>query len=131
MADSDAPFHAHVYYTLDTRESALLLHARLRDMVKDDGATGLLHVGEMYDRQLGPDPQPQWEIHFLERYLPRVMPVLESSGFTVLVHPLTLDDLADHTSLARWIGEPIPLDVTVLDPPGVNKGFDRFGKADF
>ena len=41
------------------------------------------------------------------------------------------DDLADHTALAHWIGEPVELDVTVLDPPGTNQGVARFGKSDF
>lgn len=45
--------------------------------------------------------------------------------------PLTDDDLADHTTLAWWIGEPLELDTSVLDPPGVNQGVARFGKSDF
>ena len=53
------------------------------------------------------------------------------SGLRVLIHPLTLDDLGDHTHLGRWIGEPVDLDLTVLDPPGVNQGFARYGKTDF
>jgi len=52
-----------------------------------------------------------------------------ASGLRALVHPLTKDDLADHTSLAEWFGEPLDLDLTTLDPPGVNKGLDRFGSA--
>jgi hypothetical protein len=36
----------------------------------------------------------------------------QGSGLTALVHPLTDDDLADHTSLALWIGGPLPLDKT-------------------
>jgi DOPA 4,5-dioxygenase len=47
------------------------------------------------------------------------------------VHPLTDDDLADHTTLARWIGAPLELDLGVLDPPGMNQGVPRFGKSDF
>jgi DOPA 4,5-dioxygenase len=47
------------------------------------------------------------------------------------VHALTPDDLADHTTLAQWIGEPIPLDLSVLDPPGINQGIARCGKCDF
>jgi hypothetical protein len=39
--------------------------------------------------------------------------------------------LADHTTLARWIGEPVELDVTTLDPVGENKGVPRFGVTDF
>ncbi|MDE2093153.1 MAG: hypothetical protein KGI87_04800 [Burkholderiales bacterium] len=48
-----------------------------------------------------------------------------------LVHRLTDDDLADHTSRALWIREPLPLDLSVTDPPGMNQGIARFGKADF
>ncbi len=57
--------------------------------------------------------------------------LIESSGLTALVHPLTDDDLADHTSLAQWIGTPLELDLTTLDPPGVNQGIARFSKTDF
>jgi DOPA 4,5-dioxygenase len=59
------------------------------------------------------------------------VPLFEASGLTSLVHPVTDDDLADHTTLAEWIGEPLSLDHSVLDPPGHNKGLARFGKVDF
>ena len=55
----------------------------------------------------------------------------EASGLRALVHPLTDDDVADHTALAHWIGEPVELDLATLDPPGVNQGVARFGKTDF
>ena len=61
----------------------------------------------------------------------KVLAAIEATGLRALVHPLTEDDLADHTSLAHWIGEPVELDVTVLDPPGVNQGIPRFGISDF
>jgi DOPA 4,5-dioxygenase len=54
-----------------------------------------------------------------------------SSGLRALLHPLTDDDLADHMTLGRWIGTPVDLDVTVLDPKGENQGVARFGKSDF
>jgi len=85
----------------------------------------------MMDQGVGPHPIPQYEVHFLEDARPDVVAAIEASGLRALVHPLTNDDLADHTSLAHWIGEPIDLDVTTLDPPGVNQGIPRFGKTDF
>jgi DOPA 4,5-dioxygenase len=58
--------------------------------------------------------------------------MIRASGLLALVHPLTDDDLADHTSLGEWIGgEPMELDLTTLDPPGANQGIPRFGKTDF
>ena len=125
-----APYHAHVYYTSQTRAVAAALHIRLRNTAGQDGALGLLFVGQMRDRKVGPHPEPQFEVHFLKDQLPRVLQMLETSGLTALVHPLTDDDLADHTSLAHWIGSPLPLDLSTLDAPGMNQGIDRFGKSD-
>jgi DOPA 4,5-dioxygenase len=85
----------------------------------------------MMDRGVGPHPIPQYEVHFVKRALPDVVAAIEASGLRALVHPLTDDDMADHTSLAQWIGAPVDLDVTALDPPGQNQGVTRFGKTDF
>ena len=85
----------------------------------------------MTDGPAGPHPIPQFEVHFLQRSLPEIVAAIESSGLRALVHPLTDDDLADHTELGHWIGEPIALDLTTLDPPGFNQGVPRFGKTDF
>ena len=120
--DGDAPFHAHIYYTEDDRAAASALHRAFADV------PGVLFVGRMMDRGVGPHPIPQYEVHFMESARPDVITAIEASG---LVHPLTDDDLADHTTLAHWIGEPVELDVTTLDPPGHNQGVARFGKADF
>jgi len=46
-------------------------------------------------------------------------------------HPPTDDDLADHTSLTTWVAAPIPLDLSVLDPPGKNQGVGRFETPTF
>ena len=126
-----SPYHAHIYYDPATRERAASLHRTLADALRAGDALGVLYVGDMRDLPVGPHPLPQFEIHFDEQTLPQVLAVLEPSGLRALVHPLTDDDLADHTRLARWIGAPLELDLTVLDPPGTNQGVARFGKSDF
>jgi DOPA 4,5-dioxygenase len=70
-------------------------------------------------------------VHFRERSLDEILRMIEGSGLRALVHPLTDDDLADHTRLAHWVGDPIDLDLTTLDPPGRNQGVPRFGIRDF
>jgi aromatic ring-cleaving dioxygenase len=109
----EAPYHAHIYFTGGQRQTA----AGLREQFRTNPE--ICFVGRMTDGPAGPHPIPQYEVHF------------SASGLTALVHPLTQDDLADHTSLGHWIGEPIALDLTVLDPPGQNKGIPRFGISDF
>jgi aromatic ring-cleaving dioxygenase len=91
----------------------------------------LLFIGELRDQKMGPHPVPQFEVHFTAGLVPMIEGIIRESGLTALVHPLTSDDLADHTHLGQWIGSPIDLDLSVLDPPGINQGFARFGKTDF
>ena len=123
---ASAPFHAHVYYSDDDRASAEALRDRFSAM-----QPRVLFVGRMMDEGVGPHPIAQYEVHFLEDARPDVVAAIEASGLRALVHPLTDDDVADHTTLAHWIGEPVELDVTVLDPPGHNQGVARFGRTDF
>ena len=121
-----APFHAHIYYSDDDRPAAEALRDRFLDTPSQ-----VLFVGRMMDSGVGPHPIAQYEVHFLEDARPDVVAAIENSGLRALVHPLTDDDLADHTSLAHWIGEPVELDVSVLDPPCHNQGVARFGRTDF
>ena len=130
MAMERAPYHAHIYYEFGDRVAAERLHRKLSDAKGAGEFASVLFVGEMRDKSVGPHPKPQFEVHFCEDALASVLPLIEASGLTALVHPLTDDDLADHTSLALWIGDPLPLDHSVLDPPGMNQGIARFGRSD-
>ncbi len=130
MDSEQSPYHAHLYYTREQRPAALRLQQSLVAQVASGAADGLLFVGELRDGKVGPHCVPQFEIHFLKRALPAIIPIIEAAGLTALVHPLTDDDQADHTRLARWIGTPLKLDLTTLDPPGVNQGLARFAKSD-
>ena len=124
----DAPWHAHVYYDASERVQAAALRDGFSAMAD---AAPILFVGSMVDRPVGPHPIPQFEIHFPASARAAVIREVEKTRLRALIHPLTDDDLADHTTLAHWIGEPLDLDVSVLDPPGMNQGVARFGKGDF
>ena len=125
MIEPNAPYHAHIYFDDAERAAAI----ELRDGLGRDAE--VLFVGDMTDGAAGPHPIAQYEVHFLGAAVPAIVAKIEATGLRALVHPLTDDDLADHTTLAHWIGEPVELDVTVLDPPGVNQGLPRFGVSDF
>lgn len=129
MSDDDAPYHAHIYFEGEEQAAAAALHDGFARGARPAGP--VLFVGRMTQGQAGPHPIPQFEVHFLRRALDEMVATLRASGLRALVHPLTDDDLADHTSLGMWIGAPIELDVSVLDPPGQNQGIPRFGKTDF
>ena len=122
----DAPYHAHIYFLPEQWEAAAELKGRF------EAEPYVLFVGRMTEGKTGPHPIPQFEVHFRRGSLEDVQQIIEVSGLRALVHPLTDDDLADHTSLGEWIGgDPLELDLTTLDPPGMNQGVPRFGKTDF
>ncbi len=131
MTDAYDPFHAHIYFGDADRGAAEQLHAELRTNKGRGELADVVFVGEMTHRAVGPHPVPQYEVHFYRKALPAVLARIRASQLRALVHRLTDDDLADHTSQAIWIGDPLPLDLSVLDPPGMNQGIARFGKSDF
>ena len=128
--NDNAPWHAHIYYDAAQRPVAEALRSVFADMMVDDEAP-VLFIGRMTDRPVGPHPIPQFEIHFPATAGGTIARKIEETGLRALIHPLTDDDVADHTSLAHWIGQPLELDLSVLDPPGENQGVGRFGKSDF
>ncbi|MFC3786892.1 DOPA 4,5-dioxygenase [Sphingopyxis italica] len=125
MIEPNAPYHAHIYFDDAERAAA----TELREGFGRDAE--ILFVGDMTDGAAGPHPIAQYEVHFLGAAVPAIVAMIEATGLRALVHPLTDNDLADHTTRAHWIGEPVELDVTVLDPPGVNQGIPRFGVSDY
>lgn len=131
MTDPRAPYHAHIYYTMETRGQAAALALQLAEAKASGAIPELYFIGELRDRAVGPHLIPEFEIHFSQAMQAQVVALLERCELTCLVHPLTDDDLADHTTLAQWLGAPLALKLEVLDPPGQNQGVARFGVSDF
>jgi aromatic ring-cleaving dioxygenase len=125
VASEGQPYHAHIYYEPGERPAANRLLQRLAQ------SKFVLFAGELRDEPVGPHPKAQFEVHFREDAVSQVVALIKETGLTALVHPLTDDDLADHTTLGQWLGKPLPLDLSVLDPSGMNQGVARFGKSDF
>ena len=131
MAERDARFHAHVYCDETQRPGAAVLRERFLALTAPNSAPQILFVGRTADGPVGPHPLPQFEVHFAAGSRKAVIGAIAPTGLRALVHPLTDDDLADHTTLAHWIGEPLALDLSALDAPGENRGMARFGTSDF
>jgi DOPA 4,5-dioxygenase len=99
-------YHAHVYFELDDLDATEQVRQRL--MAAMPGA-GVVH--KLFPRQVGPHPLPMFEIDFPSRIFDSVLALLEQErgARSVLIHPVTDDDLAAHTTGAQWLGSPLPL----------------------
>jgi DOPA 4,5-dioxygenase len=105
-------WHAHVYFDpAATREAAALL----REWVS---ARFEVVMGRWHDVKVGPHPQAMYQIAFANAVFPELVAFLSLNrmGLTVLVHPNTEDEVADHLTHALWMGAVLPLDASVLRP---------------
>ena len=112
LAEPDAirGWHAHIYYDPATREIA----ARLRDAIGERFPAAVL--GRWHDVPVGPHPQAMYQVAFSPDLWPTLVPfiALNRDGLTVLVHPETGRQKADHLQHAMWMGAVLPLDASVL-----------------
>lgn len=103
-------YHAHLYYSLETRPVA----ARLRGVIGEKFPQA--RIGNWHDEPVGPHPIAMYQVAFAVEEFPQLVPwlMLNREGLDILVHPLTGDSIADHTRFALWLGRPLPLRVEVL-----------------
>lgn len=104
-------FHAHVYFDASQVDEA----SQLREKALAEIGT-LVRASRLIDRPIGPHPVGMFEMDFSEGDFQKVVPwILRHHGsLDVLVHPLSGDELADHTAYAMWIGQQLKLDLSVL-----------------
>jgi aromatic ring-cleaving dioxygenase len=114
-------FHAHIYYSPETREiavglrEAFLEFARKRHAV-DWSYSMLTTVGKMHDDPIGPHTQPMFAVMFNAHNLLLIQNhlILHRNGLSVLIHPETGNELKDHTAHTIWLGKPVELDLGKL-----------------
>lgn len=114
--------HAHVYFTSHSRKIA--------EEVRDEllSTKWSLFVGTLKDITVGPHPQSQFEIHFMEEELIKAVRhfILDRKNLSVLVHQVSQNDFVDHSENCFWLGDELELDYSKLDQEGENKAIKRF-----
>ena len=102
-------YHAHVYFDKETLEFA-------SSFCQNAGELFGLRVGRVLQKPVGPHPRWSCQILFASRHFDELISWLDENrnGLTILVHPLTGDDLLDHTDYASWLGDSVELDLDGL-----------------
>ncbi|MEM7301955.1 MAG: DOPA 4,5-dioxygenase family protein [Pseudomonadota bacterium] len=103
-------YHAHVYFDAETVGKARALCEAASDALK-------VEMGRVHERNVGPHPRWSCQLAFQAQELGEVLPwlVLNRAGLTVFIHAETGDDLKDHTEHDIWLGEMLPLDLSIFD----------------
>ncbi|MBA1231409.1 DOPA 4,5-dioxygenase family protein [Pseudomonas viridiflava] len=102
-------YHAHVYFDAQTLEQARALCEAIAERF---GA----QMGRVHQKLVGPHPDWSCQLAFEHAQLADVMLwlALNRNGLVVFTHPLTGNDLRDHTEHAIWMGAVRPLDLSVF-----------------
>ena len=107
--DSIKGYHAHVYFNEASLELA-------KALCQTAGEQFSVTVGRFHCKPIGPHPCWSCQLSFdRDRYTDLLSWLsLNRKGLTILIHPLTGNDLLDHTDYASWMGKPEPLNLEVL-----------------
>jgi DOPA 4,5-dioxygenase len=102
-------YHAHVYFNAETLDQA-------RALCEEATQRFGLKMGRVHERPVGPHPDWSCQLAFEHDQLADVMLwlALNRKGLVVFLHPLTGDDLADHTEHAIWMGAVRELNVAMF-----------------
>ena len=105
MSHPFSEFHAHVYFTEDTLQCATDLYNRLEKNLPT------VKRGNFHVRNVGPHPSWMFTMSFNGDSFQKVVLWLMTNldGLSALVHPLSGDDLRDHTQYAMWFGKQLEL----------------------
>ncbi|OYU44745.1 MAG: dioxygenase [Burkholderiales bacterium PBB4] len=107
-------YHAHVYFDQATLERArVLCEAAAKEFP--------LKMGRVHERKVGPHPDWSCQLAFLPEQFANLVPwlAMNRGGLVVFVHPISNNEILDHTARAMWMGDIRPLDLSVLaDGPG-------------
>lgn len=108
-------YHAHIYFDPATKPFALTLREAIT-------ARFTVEMGRVHDVPVGPHPQSMYQVAFAIDEFAKLVPwlMLNRGALSILVHPRTDDEVADHERLPLWLGTPLPLDIEFLRnlPPG-------------
>ena len=99
-------FHAHVYFgpQQDAEIDAFL------DRFAEEAPPLRFH--RLHEKRVGPHALPMLELHFTvaDHKVASIWLEANRGNLSVLIHADTGDDVRDHTTGIRWLGQPLPLD---------------------
>ena len=105
MSLSFSEFHAHVYFTEETQSHAEELYSQIAIEFPD------VNRGKFHLRPVGPHPSWMFTMSFDDIIFQNIALWLMKNlnGLSSLVHPVSGDDLKDHTQHAIWFGKQLDL----------------------
>ena len=104
------PFHAHVYFDQESKQTAIDVVTALADAFP-------VGVGHFHDQPVGPHPIGSVQVTVPVDLIGEVVSwlMINRCGLTVFTHADTGDVMKDHTEHTMWMGSMPSLNLEVLE----------------
>lgn len=105
-------YHAHLYY--DDQEGRALA----QNIAQQLSSLYEVKVGRFHEKKVGPHPMWSVQIAFKAGDLDKVIPwlMVNRGDLDVFFHPLSGNELYDHTQGSAWLGQSYELDIRQFLP---------------
>ena len=102
-------WHAHVYFDAESRDAAWALREKIEKAFD-------IVMGRFHEKPVGPHPRFSFQVHFKNEQLAPLLSwlTLHRGDLTVFTHPNTGHDLEDHRDRAIWMGQQVPLVLSIF-----------------
>ncbi|MBC7533265.1 MAG: 4,5-dioxygenase [Oligoflexus sp.] len=102
-------YHAHVYFQDSTRTSAEALHEKIGEVFGDR-----IHRNSIANGPRGPHVQNMFGLDIPKAQFEELLGflLLNHGRHSILFHPVTDNELLDHTHHALWLGQPQALELS-------------------
>ena len=99
-------YHFHIYF--EPKDSL-----KARKLVEELQQIEHLGIGRIWDRPIGPHPIGSCQITVSSDHYHEMTEwfLKNRNHLTIFIHPVTGDDLVDHTDHVMWIGKPYDINV--------------------
>ncbi|KAF2760091.1 hypothetical protein EJ05DRAFT_473998 [Pseudovirgaria hyperparasitica] len=107
-------FDVHIYF-LQSDEGQTKFAKELWERIRREFPE--LRIYQPWDKPIGPHYTGMFEVNlFTPEQFGAFVPwlVINRGPLSALVHPNTGDDIRDHSQLATWMGEPLPVNLALL-----------------
>ena len=102
-------YHAHVYFDAHSLNQATELCQQAHTVLG-------VSMGRVHQKPVGPHTEWSCQLSFDAKKMGEVLPwlMLNRNGLTVFLHPITGNDLDDHTKYVMWLGDSKPLKIAMF-----------------
>ncbi len=103
-------YHSHIYFEANTIETAEKFYEKFQTLNLD------LQVSRMIHKPIGPHPSPMFEVDFKAEHFMTMIQFMQDhrNGLNVLIHPLSGNEILDHTDYAMFLGLKVDLNLAIF-----------------